>query len=720
MGNEVRIRATVKDDASKPIGGIHDAFKRLQKDGAKGLGVGIGAAATVKAFDLMGSAVRGVGDAVGGSIKAASDLRESVSLTGQVFEQNSGKMEKWAAGASQAFGQSKREALAFASNFGTALKNVGFSLDETADKSQTLTRLAADLGSAFNASSEEAATALRSGLLGESEPLRRFGVFLDETKVKAKAAAMGMVPLNGALSDGQKVAARYAIIMEQTADSQGMFGRDTDSLADAQKRAETAMENAAAALGTKLLPLATLAAKGMTVLAENADKIVPALAGVAVIITATLIPALVKMAAAAIAATGPFAPLVAILGLAAAGATYLALQNDGLGESYEDLTKKVKEYDAALAAGERPSRAQWEAAEAARTKLKELAEAQAAVREEQETARESYRASATGLTTLGRVLGDAVKQAAAAADGLRAVFAGKLKDDLAGVGFAHEAHRQGNLAAGAIARGILDKRDAIDDAWLAVLEGIKHPISVTKETAKLLGRLVSTKLVEGLRSEDPAVRRQSEYTKQLILDRLAELEPRAGTLSKSAMDAVRRGMKSKDPDIREAARKIYDSIHDPIKPAQTNAKSWGAAIGKGLVAGLNAQAAAVGRAAGRLAGIIADYLETHSPAKIGPLSKSGGPEGWGERVGTLFGDGLKAHLPDLGVAMAPSLAAGGHSLPTSPTASPSALGMGGATYNFSPTVQVNGLATPAVKEQIVRELGPLFGAWLRQNGYAPR
>jgi hypothetical protein len=172
-----------------------------------------------------------------------------------VFEENTDALRTWADGAASAFGQSATEALNFASGFGTAFKNVGMSLDETTEKSKVLTRLAADLGSAFNASSQEAANALRSGLLGESEPLRRFGVFLDETKTKAKALAMGFVPVKGAFTDTAKVAARYALILEQTADSQGMFGRDSGSLADAQKSLAAEMDNLQAAIGDDLLPV---------------------------------------------------------------------------------------------------------------------------------------------------------------------------------------------------------------------------------------------------------------------------------------------------------------------------------------------------------------------------------------------------------------------------------------------------------------------------------
>jgi cell division protein FtsB len=109
--------------------------------------------------------------------------------------------------------------------------------------------------------------ALKSGLLGESEPLRRFGVFLDEAKVNAKAAAMGIAALGSKLTDGQKVAARYALIMEQTADGQGMFGRDADSAADAGKRLESNMTDLGAAMATGVVPVLAAVTGGLADLA---------------------------------------------------------------------------------------------------------------------------------------------------------------------------------------------------------------------------------------------------------------------------------------------------------------------------------------------------------------------------------------------------------------------------------------------------------------------
>ena len=262
------------DEATKKVTGGADKIGVSFKDlSVGGFAAGLGAKAAAGALGLVSSAADIAIDFINGSIEASSNLRESMSLSKQVFETNAGAIEKWGDTASDTMGTSKQDALDMASGFGTAFKNIGLSLDETTDKSKELSERAVDLGSAFNTSSEEAAEALRSGLLGESEPMRKFGVFLDEAKTKAWLLAKGFKPVNGAFTDAEKVTARYNIILEQTADSAGMFGRDAESLADKQKSVNAQMEDAQAKLGDKLLPI-------MVRLADfTSDVLVPALGG---------------------------------------------------------------------------------------------------------------------------------------------------------------------------------------------------------------------------------------------------------------------------------------------------------------------------------------------------------------------------------------------------------------------------------------------------------
>jgi hypothetical protein len=81
--------------------------------------------------------------------------------------------------------------------------------------------LAADASSFYNVPLDVALEKIRSGLSGEAEPLRAFGVFLSDAAMKAKAAQMGLAGLNGELTEGQKITVRAALIQEQLGTANG-------------------------------------------------------------------------------------------------------------------------------------------------------------------------------------------------------------------------------------------------------------------------------------------------------------------------------------------------------------------------------------------------------------------------------------------------------------------------------------------------------------------
>ncbi|MDG6746336.1 SDR family NAD(P)-dependent oxidoreductase, partial [Staphylococcus aureus] len=68
---------------------------------------------------------------------------------------------------------------------------------------------------------DEAIGKIRSGLSGESEPLRDFGVFLTEAAVKAKALELGMIKVGEELTEQGKIMARAILIQEGLADANG-------------------------------------------------------------------------------------------------------------------------------------------------------------------------------------------------------------------------------------------------------------------------------------------------------------------------------------------------------------------------------------------------------------------------------------------------------------------------------------------------------------------
>lgn len=133
------------------------------------------------------------------AVGAASDLEESTSKVGVVFENLSEQVLRWAENAATAFGMSKQQALEAAGTYGNLFRAMGITNDESEEMSTNLVELAADLASFNNANPEEVLTALRSGLSGETEPLKRFGVNLNMARIEAKALEMGLLDTTAAV-----------------------------------------------------------------------------------------------------------------------------------------------------------------------------------------------------------------------------------------------------------------------------------------------------------------------------------------------------------------------------------------------------------------------------------------------------------------------------------------------------------------------------------------
>lgn len=199
---------------------------------------------------------------------AASDLAEATNVTGLVFNDARGEIDEFVKTTAEGLGQSERAAREATATFGGLLKNLGLAQDETVDWSMKLTTLASDLGSAFNRDPAEAVEALGSALRGETEPIRAFNVMLDDATVRTKAVEMGLAASSAEVDKAGKAQATLALIMEQTADVQGDFANTSDGLANQQRILKARLEDTAAQLGTKLLPIFQRAVGGALTLVD--------------------------------------------------------------------------------------------------------------------------------------------------------------------------------------------------------------------------------------------------------------------------------------------------------------------------------------------------------------------------------------------------------------------------------------------------------------------
>jgi hypothetical protein len=148
----------------------------------------------VAALALTGFAVAGTAMAAAGIAKmvsAGSDLVESQNAVTAVFGENTAVVNKFNDNMAIGFGSSKTELLGAEQMLGGIFKNLGYSTSGAADLSVQFVKLATDLSSFKNLKFEDALNKIRSGITGESEPLKSIGILINEAAVKSEAMALG-------------------------------------------------------------------------------------------------------------------------------------------------------------------------------------------------------------------------------------------------------------------------------------------------------------------------------------------------------------------------------------------------------------------------------------------------------------------------------------------------------------------------------------------------
>lgn len=230
------------------------------------------------------------------SVKLASAMVETRAKVKVVFGDMTDYVDKWSEGSAKSMQISQQEALESAATFGNLFVAMKIGKEDAAKMSTTLVQLAGDLASINNIDPSVALIKLKSGIVGETEAVRDLGIDLRMTVVEAKAAEMGFKELNGQFSQGDLIAARYAIIMEQTAVAQGDIARTGGELAGQMRTLNAQWKDALIALGTNLLPVALKFVTFLNQMLEKFNNLSPkqqAFIGKLVLLVAVIGPLLI-------------------------------------------------------------------------------------------------------------------------------------------------------------------------------------------------------------------------------------------------------------------------------------------------------------------------------------------------------------------------------------------------------------------------------------------
>lgn len=305
---------SVKEQAENTRGGLGKLGKYMA-------GAFAGAIAAVSFSNIIG----GMKEA----IELAGQYQQSVGAIDSIFKEQSGKMHANAGNAAVNVGLDKNAYNELGSVLGAQLKNAGTPMDQLADKTSNLITLGADLSSMFGGTTKEAIEAVSSALKGEMDPIEKYGITLSAAALEAEALSKGLikpvvdadlvsdaatkmqvaqkkyndvvkkhgkdsmeaakaqVSLNSAeraydkatagkvpkLEGEAKALAVQSALYSQSADAQGNFAKESNTLEGQQQRLNAEITNMKIAAGTAFIPAMT------NIVSVIRSTVIPALQG---------------------------------------------------------------------------------------------------------------------------------------------------------------------------------------------------------------------------------------------------------------------------------------------------------------------------------------------------------------------------------------------------------------------------------------------------------
>lgn len=250
--NNTQIFGTTLGDLRNQLSSGEGATALLQ-----GAITGLTSALINMAMQALQSAISGLKDFISGGVELASDLEEIQNVLDVSFGDSADAVNEWATTTARAYGLTEIQAKQFSSNMGAIFSSMGFGEEQTVRMSEQVAQLTGDLASFYNMDHETVFEKIRSGLNGELEPLKTFGVLMTEANLSTFALEQGLTQAYSSMSANDKTLLRYNYLISMTTNAQNDFARTADSYSNVSSSLKNNLESLSATLGATLLPALT-------------------------------------------------------------------------------------------------------------------------------------------------------------------------------------------------------------------------------------------------------------------------------------------------------------------------------------------------------------------------------------------------------------------------------------------------------------------------------
>lgn len=256
-------------------------------------------------------------DTIKTGIDYASDLAEVQNVVDVTFGSATEAINSWSKECLAAYGMNEVSAKRYAGTIGAMLKSSGLAGDAIVGMSKDMVGLAGDMASFYNLDLETAFEKIRSGISGETEPLKQLGINMSVANLEAYALSQGITTAYNEMSQAEQVMLRYNYLMSTTADAQGDFARTQDSYANQTRLLSESWLEFTGVMAEQLLPVLTTIVSWLNnlvaFLTENADMVSAVLVGLATTVGILAVAWVVHAAAQWLAVAANQALIVSLL-----------------------------------------------------------------------------------------------------------------------------------------------------------------------------------------------------------------------------------------------------------------------------------------------------------------------------------------------------------------------------------------------------------------------
>jgi len=239
------------------------AFGKMRKSvNSMGLAVGVfiaSASAAIAAFSLKAASM-------------ASSMVEAQGVFDSAFEGMTETAEEWARVLGEAYHLSELKAKESLNTFQLVLRGMGLATDQAGKMSFALTKVAADLGAAFDKDTVDVVNDIRSALAGSTEVMSKYGIVVKQAQIVNEALELGLIRTKGEITETTRAQALFSLIMKKSQPIIGTTAREAEGYAGQLKEAKKNVEDLVTALGARLLPVFTLVLKAFNDWISTGDR----------------------------------------------------------------------------------------------------------------------------------------------------------------------------------------------------------------------------------------------------------------------------------------------------------------------------------------------------------------------------------------------------------------------------------------------------------------